>query len=224
MAETLLRSQDLRKSYGRRKVLQGVTFTVYRGSLVGIVGENGAGKSTLLRILASELQPDSGQVFRYGVVGYCPQAVNLNDALSVEQHLDYFRAAYRIHDLNYANKLIEQLGYQTYRKELVGNLSGGTKQKLNLTLALMHQPQLLLLDEPYQGFDWETYQRFWGLVSDLRKRDCAVLVISHLFFEQTRFDMLYHLEQGQVRATDASDDTAESRIGTGAVSTERKEQ
>ncbi len=223
MAESLLQSQDLRKSYGRRKVLQGVTFSVSRGSLVGIVGENGAGKSTLLRILAGELQPDGGQVFRYGLMGYCPQAVNLNDALSVDQHLDYFRAAYRIYDQSYANELIEQLGYQMYRKELVGNLSGGTKQKLNLTLALMHQPQLLLLDEPYQGFDWETYQRFWELVSVLRQHDCAVLVISHLFFEQARFDVLYHLERGQMQPSDASDSAAEMRRGTGAVSTERKE-
>jgi ABC-type multidrug transport system ATPase subunit len=135
-------------------------------------------------------------------MGYCPQAVNLNDALTVEQHLDYFRAAYRISDLTYANELIEQLGYQAYRKELVGNLSGGTKQKLNLTLALLHRPQLLLLDEPYQGFDWETYQRFWGLVSDLRQGDCAILVISHLFFEQSRFDVLYHLQQGQMQLSE----------------------
>ena len=217
MAEPLLRSQDLRKSYGRRKVLQGVTFSVYPGSLVGIVGENGAGKSTLLRILAGELQPDGGQVFRYGLMGYCPQAVNLNDALSVDQHFDYFRAAYRIQDLDYANGLIEQLGYQAYRKELVGNLSGGTKQKLNLTLALMHRPQLLLLDEPYQGFDWETYQRFWALVSDLRQRNCAVLVISHLFFEQTRFDVLYQLQQGQMAPLD------ETRAVTSAASVEGKE-
>jgi ABC-type multidrug transport system ATPase subunit len=219
MAEPLLLSQDLCKSFGRRKVLRGVSFSVDRRSLVGIVGENGAGKSTLLRILAGELQPDGGQVFRYGSMGYCPQAVNLNDALTVEQHLDYFRAAYRIPNLNVANELIEELGYQGYRHELVGNLSGGTKQKLNLTLALMHRPQLLLLDEPYQGFDWETYQRFWGLVSGLRQRDCAILIISHLFFEQARFDVLHHLAQGQMQPSDASS----AQIGTGAASTEGKE-
>ena len=223
MAEPLLRSQDLHKSFGQRKVLRGVTFTIHRRSLVGIVGENGAGKSTLLRILAGELQPDGGQVFRYGLMGYCPQAVNLNDALTVEQHLDYFRAAYRISNLKDANELIEQLGYQAYRHELVRNLSGGTRQKLNLTLALMHRPQLLLLDEPYQGFDWETYQRFWEMVSDLRRRDCAVLIISHLFFEQGRFDVLYHLHQGQMQPSDASS-ASEMRVGTGTVSTEGKEQ
>ncbi|HEY6540072.1 MAG TPA: ATP-binding cassette domain-containing protein [Ktedonobacteraceae bacterium] len=105
---------------------------------------------------------------------------------------------------------------------MVGNLSGGTKQKLNLTLALMHRPQLLLLDEPYQGFDWETYQRFWGLVSDLRQRDCAVLVISHLFFEQARFDVLYHLSQGRMQPSDARGGD-ETRMETGMASTEGKE-
>ena len=78
----------------------------------------------------------------------------------------------------------------------VGALSGGTRQKLNLTLALMHDPSVLLLDEPYQGFDWETYLHFWDLVVDLRERGCAVLVISHLVFDRERFDCLYHLARG----------------------------
>jgi ABC-type multidrug transport system ATPase subunit len=80
----------------------------------------------------------------------------------------------------------------------VGTLSGGTKQKLNLTLALMHRPHMLLLDEPYQGFDWETYLRFWDLTGELRAQDCTVLVISHLFFEQQHFDVLYQLRQGRL--------------------------
>jgi len=198
MSELVLRVDAIHKSFGRRKVLQGVSFDVAPGTLVGIVGENGAGKSTLLKILAGELRPNRGQVFRRGALGYCPQQVILNDALTVAQHLDYFRAAYGINDLGRADELIEQLHYAQYRKVVVGTLSGGTKQKLNLTLALMHRPDVLLLDEPYQGFDWETYLGFWELTSTLREQGCAVLVISHLFFEQKRFDCLYHLQQGQV--------------------------
>jgi ABC-2 type transport system ATP-binding protein len=199
MLEAVLRSQDLYKSFGRRKVLQGVNFSIYPGTLVGIVGENGSGKSTLLRILAGELRPNHGNVVRHGPMGYCPQTVILNDALTVNQHLDYFRAVYNISDLRRAGELVEMLGYQEYRQHLVGTLSGGTKQKLNLTLALMHQPHLLLLDEPYQGFNWEIYLRFWDLVTELRERGCALLVISHLFFEQARFDEVYRLQEGQVR-------------------------
>ncbi len=198
MTEPILRVQNIHKAFGRRKVLQGVDFEVTPGSLVGIVGENGAGKSTLLKILAGELRPSQGRVFRYGALGYCPQQVVLNDALSVSQHLDYFRAAYGINALDRADELIERLGFASYRKAVVGTLSGGTKQKLNLTLALMHQPNVLLLDEPYQGFDWETYLHFWDLTSELRDQGCAVLVISHLFFEQKRFDCLYQLRQGRV--------------------------
>lgn len=204
MCKAVLRVQDIEKSFGRHKVLQGISFEVAPGTLIGIVGENGAGKSTLLKVLAGELHPNRGEVFRRGALGYCPQQVILHDALTVNQHLDYFRAAYGIRDLRRADELIEQLGYTNYRTAVVGTLSGGTKQKLNLTLALMHRPQVLLLDEPYQGFDWETYLRFWNLTSELRAQGCAVLVISHLFFEQQRFDELYQIQQGRVIHTMAA--------------------
>jgi ABC-type multidrug transport system ATPase subunit len=221
MAEPLLQARDLQKSFGRHKVLQGVSFSIQPGTLVGIVGENGAGKSTLLRILAGELRPGRGEVIRRGAMGYCPQTIILNDTLTVNQHLDYFRAAYNIDDLGRARELVEQLGYHQYRETLVGTLSGGTKQKLNLTLALMHQPKVLLLDEPYQGFDWETYLRFWELVTDLRERGCAALVISHLFFEQQRFDVLYRLQEGQVHLQNRSDAV---EVAQGTRPTERKER
>jgi ABC-2 type transport system ATP-binding protein len=164
-------------------VLREVTCTVAPGSLVGIVGENGAGKSTLLGILAGELHTDRGQVTLLGGLGYCPQTVILNDTLTIAQHLEYFAAAYGLRDLRRANELVERLAYQQYRNAPVATLSGGTKQKLNLTIALMHDPRILLLDEPYQGFDWETYLRFWDLAADLRARDCGVLIISHLLFD-----------------------------------------
>ena len=198
MTEPVLQVQQIHKAYGRHTVLQGVDFSVMPGTLVGIVGENGAGKSTLLKILAGELRPNRGHVSRRGALGYCPQQVILNAALTVNQHLDYFRAAYNLADVTRAEALIERLGYQQYRTAVVSTLSGGTQQKVNLTLALMHQPTVLLLDEPYQGFDWETYLRFWDLTSELRAQGCAVVIISHLFFEQKRFDVLYQLQQGRL--------------------------
>ena len=202
----VLQAREVTKAYGRHTVLQGVNLAVTPGTLVGIVGENGAGKSTLLHILAGELAPDGGSVQVRGALGYCPQTVILNDALTVAQHLDYFRAAYRLRTLDRAEQLVERLAFQHYRQTPVGALSGGTRQKLNLTLALMHDPAVLLLDEPYQGFDWETYLRFWDLVTDLRGRGCAVLVISHLVFDQARFDALYHLAHGTlIRAASAEE-------------------
>ena len=204
MDTSVLRAQDLYKSFGRHKVLRGVSFDVAPGTLVGIVGENGSGKSTLLRILAGELRPNRGEVFRRGAMGYCPQTVLLNDALTVWQHVEYFRAAYNIRDLRRAEELLQRLGYEQYRGERVATLSGGTQQKLNLTLALMHEPSVLLLDEPYQGFDWETYLRFWDLVTELRERGRAVLVISHLIFDQKRFDRVYRLQSGELLAAAAA--------------------
>jgi ABC-2 type transport system ATP-binding protein len=194
----LLRAEHLAKSFGRRHVLRDVSFDLPAETMVGIVGENGAGKSTLLRILAGEMRAQRGRVLMRGSLGYCPQAVVLNDALSVEQHLDYFRAAYGLADLTLASALVERLGLGQYRRAPAGTLSGGTRQKLNLVLALMHDPAVLLLDEPYQGFDWETYLRFWELAEELRARGRGVLVISHLLFDQRRFDALYRLEQGRL--------------------------
>lgn len=194
-----LRARGISKRYGRRQILRDVSVSLAAGSLVGIVGENGAGKSTLLRILAGELRPSAGAVSLAGALGYCPQSVILNDSLTVAQHLDYFRAAYGLADLRRANELVERLGYTRYRDTPVRALSGGSKQKLNLTIALMHDPAVLLLDEPYQGFDWETYLRFWELASELRQRGCAVLIISHLVYDRSRFDHLYMLAAGQLQ-------------------------
>jgi ABC-type multidrug transport system ATPase subunit len=179
-------------------VLRGVDLAAGPGQLVAVVGENGAGKSTLLKILAGTLAADSGTVTLAGTLGYCPQDPVLNDNLTVEQHLRYFAAAGRLPSLDLASELISQLGYDQYRQETAGSLSGGTRQKLNLTLALMHDPGVLLLDEPYQGFDWETYLRFWDLVTGLRARGTAIVIITHLVFEQDRFDLLADLSGGRL--------------------------
>ena len=110
-----------------------------------MVGENGTGKTTLLRILAGDLRPDAGTVAIGGRSGYCPQAVVLDEALTVDQHVRYFRAAYGIGCTARADDLIERLGYASCRSQRAGTLSGGTKQKLSLTLALMHDPAVLRL-------------------------------------------------------------------------------
>ncbi len=172
----LLEARDVRKAYGRHEVLRGADLAAGPGQLIGVVGENGAGKSTLLKILAAVL----------------------NDNLTVDQHLRYFAAACRLPALDRAEELAGQLGYAQHRREAAGTLSGGTRQKLNLTLALMHDPDVLLLDEPYQGFDWETYLRFWDLVTDLRARRKAIVIITHLVFEQDRFDLLADLSGGRL--------------------------
>ncbi|PWE11504.1 ABC transporter [Streptomyces sp. BSE7F] len=183
-------------AYRRRAVLRGVDLRLRPGVIAGVVGENGAGKSTLLKVLAGELRPSRGTVRHRGSFGYCPQQVVLNDALTVAQHLEFFRAAFRLADLKYAEELVDLLGFADYAGERAGVLSGGTRQKLNLTLALMHDPQVVLLDEPYQGFDWETYLRFWDLAARLRTAGRSVLVVSHLAWDTERLDELWQLDAG----------------------------
>lgn len=203
----VLEVRDVHKAYGRHQVLKGAGLEVRPGQLVAVVGENGAGKSTLLRILAGTLGADRGEVRIAGTLGYCPQEPVVNDNLTVGQHLRYFAAARRLTSLQRAGELVELLRFGQFNDQVAGALSGGTRQKLNLTLALLHDPDVLLLDEPYQGFDWETYLRFWDVVGDLRARGKAIVIISHLVIEQDRFDLLADLADGRltVRAAPAED-------------------
>ncbi|MFF9775858.1 ATP-binding cassette domain-containing protein [Streptomyces sp. NPDC013978] len=191
--------RDVRHSYRRRTVLRGVDLHLRGGVLAGIVGENGAGKTTLLKILAGEIRPEYGTVHRSGRFGYCPQHAVLNDALTVRQHLHLFERAFRLTHLRHAEEIMSVLGLTAHVDDRAGELSGGTRQKLNLTLALMHDPRVLLLDEPYQGFDWDTYRRFWELAAHLRDTGRSILVVSHLAYDTDRLDEVWTLSDGLLR-------------------------
>lgn len=94
--------------------------------------------------------------------------------------------------------MLERLHFETDRKKLVSLLSGGTCQKLNLALALLHDPEVLVLDEPYAGFDWTTYQRFWELTHELREAGKTILVVSHLIYDRSQFDRILELREGRL--------------------------
>lgn len=195
----ILNTENIVKSFGKKKVLRDISFGVKEGALIGIVGENGSGKSTLLKIIVGQWQPDSGKIVRNGRIGYCPQQPLIFPQLTVDQNFQYFSSAYGL-DKNTSRKerehLLQHFNYLQYRKEKVAELSGGTQQKLNLSLALLHQPKLLILDEPYSGFDWETYLRFWDFTIQLLSQGCAILIVTHLLNETARFDRIYNLKNG----------------------------
>ncbi len=141
------------------EVLKGADLEVCAGELVGLVGENGSGKSTLMGIVVGMLGRDAGEVQRPERLGYCPQTPMLWEKLTVDEHFELFARAYGLEEdaqERAVGELLGELQFERYRRYRVGELSGGTRQKLNLALALMHEPELLLLDEPYSGFDWET--------------------------------------------------------------------
>jgi len=197
----ILKVENIAKAFGKNNVLKNVSFEMSSSSLYGIVGENGSGKSTLLKIIVGEWKSDAGKISAEGRLGYCPQNTLLFSQLTVDEHFRYFAAAYGIEKatlISRSEALMNRFNFKKYQKEKVVNLSGGTQQKLNLAIALLHQPSLLILDEPYNGFDWDTYLRFWDYANQLREEGCAILVVTHFLTEKERFDKIYNLEQGQL--------------------------
>jgi ABC-type multidrug transport system ATPase subunit len=181
-------------------VLTGATLEVRRGELIGVVGENGSGKTTLMQIVVGLLGRDGGTVEVAGRLGYCPQAPLLYEKLTVAEHLRLFGAAYGLDGDRVgrrADALLHELSFAAYRGRLVEELSGGTRQKLNLAISLLHDPDLLVLDEPYAGFDWETYLRFWEMAEARRAAGLGILVVSHLLAERDRLTRLYELRGGR---------------------------
>ncbi len=197
----MLTVENISKKFGRNSVLRDVSFEMDQNMLYGIVGENGSGKTTLLKVIVGEWKPDRGSVSLTGRLGYCPQQTLLFSHLTVDEHFSYFAAAYRIDRVTLAsrsNDLMDFFNFRKFRNEKVYELSGGTMQKLNLSLALLPQPDLLVLDEPYNGFDWDTYVHFWEYTGKLKKAGCSILVVAHLITEKERFDKVFNLVQGRL--------------------------
>ena len=124
--------------------------------------------------------------------------------LTVQENFQYFASAYGLinksHKLKWEarrEELMNEFGFAAYRNEQVNKLSGGTKQKLNLSVSLLHDPDILIWDEPYGGFDWETYQHFWKLSTTLRQEGKSILIITHFLNDPKQFDQVLTLKDGQ---------------------------
>lgn len=181
-------------------VLRGADLTVGAGEVVGLVGENGSGKSTFMKILVGALAADAGSVEVSGRIGYCPQEPVLYERLTCDEHLELFGVAYGMDQQAVtaaADALYATLSFDRWRKTQVAELSGGTRAKLNLAVALLADPEVLLLDEPYAGFDWDTYLRFWDLTAERRAAGRSVVVISHFVADEERFDRIVQLRDGR---------------------------
>jgi ABC-2 type transport system ATP-binding protein len=208
VTEPVLIATGIHKAYHRGPwpvrrsvpVLTGADIDLFPGEVVGLVGENGSGKSTLMRILVGALAADAGDIARRGQVGYCPQEPVVYGRLTCDEHFELFGRAYGIPDTVAASNrgaIYESLGFEQYSHTRADQLSGGTLSKLNLGLALLPDPTVLLLDEPYAGFDWDTYQRFWTLVHGHRASGRSVLIISHFVVDEERFDRIVDIRDGR---------------------------
>jgi ABC-type multidrug transport system ATPase subunit len=184
----------------RTPVLNDASLEVPAGEIVAIVGGNGSGKSTLMNIVAGVLDRDAGTVEIDGRIGHCPQEPVLYEKLTVGETFRLFGVAYGMTPARTEQRkrdLLEALEFGQYDAFQVAHLSGGTRQKLSLAVALLHDPEVLLLDEPYSGFDYETYLRFWELSEELAARGRAILVISHFVQQRERFHRIYRVQDGR---------------------------
>ena len=199
-APVVLRLRDVSVRRGRRTVLSGINLTIRRGEVVAVVGANGAGKSTLLQLCAGLLRASGGSIERTPNFGYAPQLDSLAPLLTVDEHLRLFGAARGIRrgrSVSTGHRLLTRLGWTARGDQIAGTLSGGTQQKLNVALAQLDAPDLLLLDEPYQGLDALAYEDLWTLISAWRASGAGVLLVTHLLRDVDLVDRVVELPAPQ---------------------------
>ena len=198
-----LEARKITKRYGRSIILDGIDLTARAGEVVAIVGANGCGKSTLLRICAGLASPDSGEVRVHGTLGYCPQDGGVADFLTPDEHFVLVgagRGSGRTASKARGRTAAAALDWPgAARAGVARHLSGGTRQKLNLVMSELGDPDVLLLDEPYQGFDNGSYQDFWAQVWRWRADGRAVVVVTHLLSELDRVDTVLDLSSAVAR-------------------------
>lgn len=214
---SLLAVEDLRKSYGPTQALRGLSFRLEEGEVFGLVGPDGAGKTSLIRIVAGLLKADSGRLERNfrGTVGYISQRFSLYRDLSVQENIHFFADIYGLR--NYAARrdaLLEQIGLANFRHRLAEQLSGGMKQKLALCCSLIHQPDLLLMDEPTTGVDPVSRREFWSIVFHLQRQGLTVLSSTPYMDEAEQFDRVALIHQGRFLRLGTADEVRASVPGT----------
>jgi ABC-2 type transport system ATP-binding protein len=205
--------ENLTKKFGDFVAVNGVSFNVKKGTIFGFLGPNGSGKSTTIRMICGVLKPTSGrgQVLGYDIekdtekvrqtLGYMSQRFSLYEDLTVEENLDFYAGIYSItKDLRVQRKkeLIAMAGLEGKENKLAGTLSGGWKQRLALGCALIHKPQLLILDEPTAGVDPVSRRVFWQIIHELAKQDITIFVTTHYMDEAESCDEIGFIFNGNL--------------------------
>ena len=201
------------KKFGDKTVVNAIDLSMRRGEIYGFLGPNGSGKTTFIRMLCGLLTPDagSGTCLGYNVltqqaeikchVGYMTQRFSYYEDLSIRENLDFIARIYDVPDRPGAvQRSLERLGLQNRSSQLAGQLSGGWKQRLALAACLIHDPQLLLLDEPTAGVDPKARREFWDEIHHLAANGLTVLITTHYMDEAERCDRLAYLAYGKLLA------------------------
>jgi ABC-2 type transport system ATP-binding protein len=201
----------LEKRFGNKRAVNGVDIEVPKGEVWGFLGPNGSGKTTTIRMLCGLLKPDagSGTCLGYDViaeadsikreVGYMTQRFSFWEDLSIRENLDFVSRIYEIPNRKArVNETIERLGLTQRQAQLAGQLSGGWKQRLALSACMLHQPKLLLLDEPTAGVDPQARREFWEEIHRLTQEGLTVLVSTHYMDEAERCDRIVYISAGEI--------------------------
>lgn len=213
-----IRLRNIKKSYNSVEAVTGISFEVQEGELFGLIGPDGAGKTTIFRILTTLLKPDSGEASVLGwdvvanykkirpKVGYMPGRFSLYQDLSVEENLEFFASVFGT-NINANYELIKPIYSQLepFKDRLAGDLSGGMKQKLALSCALIHKPRVLFLDEPTTGVDAVSRKEFWEMLHHLKEQRIAILVSTPYMDEAEQCDRIALMQEGKILSVDMPD-------------------
>ncbi|MGM9852843.1 MAG: ABC transporter ATP-binding protein [Muribaculaceae bacterium] len=215
----VIETHDIVKSYGSVRALDKVSLSVAEGELFGLIGPDGAGKSSLYRILTTLMAPDSGTATVLGCdtvrdyrairrsVGYMPEQFSLYPDLSVRENLEFFASLFGVtvkENYDLIAPIFGQL--ERFPDRPAGKLSGGMKQKLALSCALIHRPRLLLLDEPTTGVDAVSRSEFWGMLHDLRRHGITIMVSTSYMDEASQCGRVAMIHHGRILRTDTPAD------------------
>lgn len=208
---TAIEIEELHKSYGKIHALNRVSFSVEKGEIFGLIGPDGAGKTSLIRILTTLIYPDKGKAAVFGLdvvndykeirkmCGYMPERFSLYQDLSVEENLKFYASVFNttIHENYYLIKdIYSQI--EPFKKRLAGKLSGGMKQKLALSCALIHKPKILFLDEPTTGVDAVSRKEFWEMLVKLKNYGITIIVSTPYMDEVKMCDRVALMMKGDI--------------------------
>src|SRR6516164_8980181 len=211
MTDFVIDVHGLRKSFGTLKVVDGLSLQVARGEICGFLGANGSGKTTTIRMLCGLLSADSGYGTCLGLdivrqaplirrqVGYMTQKFSFYEDLTVFENLDLVATLYEMpNPREVVRDIMDHMALADRRDQLAGQLSGGWKQRLALAACVLHEPQLLLLDEPTAGVDAKARREFWDLIHDMAGDGLTVLVSTHYMDEAERCNRIVYLANGHI--------------------------
>ncbi|MGY6159977.1 ABC transporter ATP-binding protein [Paraburkholderia strydomiana] len=222
--EYVIDVHELNKHFGDKHVVNNVSLRVARGQIFGFLGPNGSGKTTCIRLMCGLLTPDSGTGTCLGYdirrdsaqikrnVGYMTQRFSYWEDLTIRENLDFVARIYQMRNRRETvDKSLEALGLQSRANQLTGSLSGGWKQRLALAACMLHEPRLLLLDEPTAGVDPTARRDFWEELHRLAALGISVLVSTHYMDEAERCHKLAYIAYGKLLAQGTSEEVIESQ-------------